>query len=534
MTPEFRFPPLAPFSPRAPGTPVPQNNTQGSQQDKTGQLPPRWFADHNEVPYLNSSPGALTDGPNETHGFDLGTLENESGIAMLDDEDDRCFNATEQNAGNASTNTHAIQTSAPQQNPTMDAQDSLMVDSLTPVSSQKDVVLRLQTEKLTKECQLLDWQSKRLVSMTMISSELNEDIPMSLILGQVYQTAAVYETANRQLSDDDVLGGYRSVLKEMNMTLSVSFKLLDEHRSNIRALVRYKIWDPFCTDHHDGLEKSVMKYVTSNAEALTLSHAVKAPYRLGIIEKFITETSRSVRNNFRAKIRDSVDVDTAVDVLTWIQHTESKYVFAGAAAYSKKAVFVKVLLLRAYIVANPHLVWDEEPEGSIESEDRVESTTKRQRTLKGGAKTTKSLGGRVAKGEDFWTKFDGFLKGKVDRMGGQLNTTDWRKYIEELYENDTAGFPGRVTASVSRKRKEPESSPTAMPIMPRHGTGVIPYSTPAVSAMSPSAPSWMRGAQLTPVAGQAATNSTNGLLNGGGRANGSSEGPSRGFLDTVL
>uniref|UniRef100_A0A0W0ETK4 Uncharacterized protein n=1 Tax=Moniliophthora roreri TaxID=221103 RepID=A0A0W0ETK4_MONRR len=131
----------------------------------------------------------------------------------------------------------------------------------------------------------------------------------------------------------------------------------------------------------------------------------------------------------------------------------SVYAYPGSEVYPSEAVSFKVLMMRRFTVDNPDIVWaDEDESGSQEGGlDDSEAPKKRK-------KTTRSVGGRVAKGKDFWTLFDAFMDSKVKENGRKISDNAWKSYLSLLAHDDDGGFPGRMTASVAKKRKVVGSS----------------------------------------------------------------------------
>ncbi|ESK81274.1 hypothetical protein Moror_8470 [Moniliophthora roreri MCA 2997] len=107
---------------------------------------------------------------------------------------------------------------------------------------------------------------------------------------------------------------------------------------------------------------------------------------------------------------------------------------------------------RRFTVDNPDIVWaDEDESGGQGGQDDSEAPKKRK-------KTNRSVGGRVPKGKDFWTLFDAFMDSKVKENGRKISDHAWKSYLSLLAHDDDAGFLGRMTASVAKKRKVVGSS----------------------------------------------------------------------------
>jgi hypothetical protein len=80
-----------------------------------------------------------------------------------------------------------------------------------------------------------------------------------------------------------------------------------------------------------------------------------------------------------------------------------------------------VKLQRRFILDNPDLVGtpDESDEESPEDTEGTHIKKKRKRTT----------GGRIPKGEDFWSKVDAFFTKEIAKRGRHLVGTQWKEYV---------------------------------------------------------------------------------------------------------
>ncbi|KAJ8073540.1 hypothetical protein PM082_011816 [Marasmius tenuissimus] len=340
-----------------------------------------------------------------------------------------------------------------------------------------DVNLRLRLEEMARDSELTERQRKRVVTVASVSptvwitissdtepimvkvpSMLGEDVPQSITLMIAMSMASYFEDLNESKKNDKELGGFQAVLKEMNSTLEKNFRFNSDQDADIRALLRYQVWDPYRLNHREGLEESVLKYIVKNADALGFAHVAKRPHRVLLLRKEIGEKARQVRNTLRQQVRDSVDIQKVVPLQTFVSQLGPKYVYPGAEGYTSNAVTLKMVMMRHFVVNNPDIVWaDEESAHSPEADG--EPVQKRAKKTN----NTKAAGGRVVKGQDFWSLFDRFMNDKVKELGHKIAEPQWRSYIAELCEADRTQFPGRLTAGQAKDAKKRKVTPsTAM------------------------------------------------------------------------
>ncbi|KAL0057384.1 hypothetical protein AAF712_015980, partial [Marasmius tenuissimus] len=296
--------------------------------------------------------------------------------------------------------------------------DHLPFEQSSSPPSDDDVMLRMRIDELAMTCGLSDRQKRRLIMVVMIPSILGEKVSLSLRLMFATLMASNFEESNSKVEEDETLAGYKGVLKEMMTLLEKNFAFSDGQSSNIRSWVRYYAWDPYRLNHREGLEEDVEKFILENAEMLGLAHVKKSPHRLACLKKEIHEKAKQVRNGLRQQVRDSVDAENVTPLETFINHYRPKYVRSGAKPYSDNATTFKMLVMRRFVVDNPDVVWADDDEASD-----VETTTKNSKRKN----HTKAAGGRVAKGQDFWSLFDSFIGEKVKEMGAKISEPGWVK-----------------------------------------------------------------------------------------------------------
>ncbi|KAL0568673.1 hypothetical protein V5O48_013314 [Marasmius crinis-equi] len=299
-------------------------------------------------------------------------------------------------------------------------------------SSSDDTLIAVGVAELSKELGLAEWQHNRLTKMAMTPFKLGEDVPLSTVLMNVMSTASYFDCFNRSVKDDNELAGYRAVLKEMRIVLNRTFSFDQNQKGDMRAWLRYKIWDPYRRDHKEGLVDAVVNHILKNAGALNYGHIVDIPHRVTLLRSTVQELAKSVRNGFRADIRNSCDLEKVIDVEAFIKRFDKKYMFPGVNEYKSEGVVFKIMMLRRFVVDNPDMVWADE-----------EATGTRK------------------KGECFWSKFDSDFAAKAGVMGPNIWADTWVEFRKELVHYDRHQFPGQLTAGEAKKRKLVENASEA-------------------------------------------------------------------------
>ncbi|KAK7026730.1 hypothetical protein VNI00_015503 [Paramarasmius palmivorus] len=189
-------------------------------------------------------------------------------------------------------------------------------------------------------------------------------------------------------------------------------------------------------------------FIINNAEALKFEYVLNLPHRLKLLRRECDIKASSVRNGLRQHVRNGVDADHGMTLEAFLRHTVPCMHIQGV--YPSEVVTFKVVLLRRFVVDNPHIVWADEDVDNGQADGEPAKKWK---------KTTRAVGGRIAKGKDFWTLFDQYLTEKVNELGKKINAPEWKKLLTQLSAEDAAGFPGRRTAGEVKKDQS-----TAAPI----------------------------------------------------------------------
>ncbi|KAK1219813.1 hypothetical protein PQX77_017441 [Marasmius sp. AFHP31] len=320
-----------------------------------------------------------------------------------------------------------------------------------------DVNLRLRVKEMAWDSELTERQRERVVTIASIPSMLGEDVPKSITLMIAMSTTSYFKDLNESKKNNKELGGFQAVLKEMNATPEKNFSFTPDQESDIHALLRYHAWNPYCLNHRKGLEECVLKYIVKNAEALGFAHITKRPHCVLLLKKEIGDKARQVRNLLRQQVQDSVDIQNVVPLQTFVSQLGPKFVYPGAEGYASNGVTLSygckhLVICRHFVVENPDIVWAEDESTQAMNQEPVQKRARK-------TNVTKAAGGRVAKGQDFWSLFNRFMQDKVKELGSKISEPRWNSYIAELCGADRAHFPGRLTASEAKKRRVDLISP---------------------------------------------------------------------------
>ncbi|KAF7378432.1 hypothetical protein MSAN_00270000 [Mycena sanguinolenta] len=131
------------------------------------------------------------------------------------------------------------------------------------------------------------------------------------------------------------------------------------------------------------------------------------------------------------QIRDSIDPATFIQLDKFVYSLATKFKLGGVDGELSDLYTIHAVLLRRFAFDHPELLWTDEAEGDEDSE----SPSKKR-------KATAKQGGRVAAGQDFWSKVDAYFKKEIEKRGRSFKDARWKPYIDQIIVDDNSKFFG--------------------------------------------------------------------------------------------
>ncbi|KAJ3904022.1 hypothetical protein F5879DRAFT_1033979 [Lentinula edodes] len=265
--------------------------------------------------------------------------------------------------------------------------------------------------------------------------------------------AVLFDMENqRPKEDENNLQTMRTMYKDLKIRLEQSFSLTSAQTKSIRLIAQEKIYDPLRTCYA-GINRDVFDYIKTNAEVMHFSNIFGNPNYESTLEKAIKKASSSVRNAFRQHLRDGVEKGT--DAATFTHSMNKVYIRMAGPSYNTHLLLLRNIVLRRFIFDNPNTLWAEEDPNQYDSAMDVNNPSPSASPQLNGESTIsppppkklRTVGGRVVKGQDFWSLVDAWFASKKE-LGKKLTDPGWKKLLEEYVQFDEDGF-----------RKRPQQQP---------------------------------------------------------------------------
>ncbi|KAJ3859569.1 hypothetical protein EV359DRAFT_68046, partial [Lentinula novae-zelandiae] len=147
-------------------------------------------------------------------------------------------------------------------------------------------------------------------------------------------------------------------------------------------------------------------------------------------------------------LRDSVQKGT--DAATFTHNMNKIYIRMAGPNYNARLLLLRNVVLRRFIFDNPHALWAEEDPNQDDPALDIDYPSAGSSPEVNGEPTTsppppkkrRTVGGRVAKGQDFWSLVDAWFISKQE-LGKKLTDPAWKKLLEEYVQFDEDGFQKR-------------------------------------------------------------------------------------------
>ncbi|KAG6884027.1 hypothetical protein C0992_007154 [Termitomyces sp. T32_za158] len=120
-----------------------------------------------------------------------------------------------------------------------------------------------------------------------------------------------------------------------------------------------------------------------------------------------------------------------------------KYKQGGPGEKLDNIFVIHTALLCNFTLNNPDLIGEEEPkgEGSVGIDDASQCPQKKKR---------KSLGGRLARGEDYWSKVEAYFEKEIATRGWNLAGHGWKDIVDEIVRLEN--WPQQISTPSSTAR----------------------------------------------------------------------------------
>ncbi|KAF8527811.1 hypothetical protein JB92DRAFT_3107412 [Gautieria morchelliformis] len=234
-------------------------------------------------------------------------------------------------------------------------------------------------------------------------------------LGRAYLVALFFRIET-SLARCDV--DITALTDEFQARLEVTFALNKEQAANIRLVAQDLIYSSHRTSYLT-LFLDVDALVRKDWKRLGIINVYGNPSREKIVSSSIKQICSSVRNAWRADIRDSCLGSKTVCLAQFTFESASKYKTGGPGKDLSAMYSVHNALLRRFTYENPALV--DRVEGEPDDDDAPNPRDKETRKRK------KTAVARVNKGEDYWSCVDSWFMGLITAWGADIGSGDWKQ-----------------------------------------------------------------------------------------------------------
>ncbi|KAK0444178.1 hypothetical protein EV421DRAFT_1945490 [Armillaria borealis] len=260
------------------------------------------------------------------------------------------------------------------------------------------IVKPLVIDRLAKDFELSDPQRKHLYLFTELAS-LQGGLSMPDALTRLFSLAVQFNLHNACFEGDQNAETMSSLLDDLKSQLVKGFDFTKVQKDNIRFVVRDIIYDPQRMAYHD-IEDEVFRGLLKEKDTLGFKNVFGIPSREHLLHSEIHVISSSVRNRMQEDFHDSLKKNLA----DFTHDMNKKY----------RCVF------RRFVAENPDLV------GAIDKAT-LDAENNQPNPIQPLSKKRKLASGRSAKGADFWSKIDEFLREKIELYkSSSLLSESWK------------------------------------------------------------------------------------------------------------
>ncbi|KAJ3890858.1 hypothetical protein GG344DRAFT_77458 [Lentinula edodes] len=323
-----------------------------------------------------------------------------------------------------------------------------------PPPSSTPVITAQAVDNLAKDFRCTEAQRSVLHTLVRFGS-IGEGLSKADLSTRLLTLAVLFDMENqRPKEDENDHQNMRAMYKDLKIRLEQTFSLTSAQMKSIRLIAQEKIYDPLRTCY-TGINQDVFDHIKTNAEVMRFSNIFGHPTYESTLEKAIKRACSSVRNAFRQHLRDSIEKGT--DAATFTYNMNKIYIRMAGPNYNQRLLLLRNVVLRRFIFDNPNALWaEEDPNQDDSASDNSSSQSSESSTSPPPKKRRTAIGGKISKGQDFWSLVDSWFASK-QHLGRKLTDPAWKELLEEYVQFDENGF-----------RKRPQLQP------PLHGAPAAP------------------------------------------------------------
>ncbi|KAH7923807.1 hypothetical protein BV22DRAFT_1130378 [Leucogyrophana mollusca] len=285
---------------------------------------------------------------------------------------------------------------------------------------------------------------------------------------RIWQQATTYKVLNAILAQRVEYTAFKSVLNDASKRLATSFKLSKDQMDQILITSKDLTFQPDRMEYMT-LHLDVETYIRNNAAVLGFSSVIGDPVREKALRAGCKAKASSARNQYRGYIAASIKGPKMCNLETATFRMAEKLKRGGPGANLRLKYQLHVVILRFYAWDHFYLVPNESlsPEDEREPEEVQEEADRDSEdgTIAPPAKRPR-VGGKVKKGQDFWSVMDCLLACAIAQRGKDKKTTDWCTFLRHIIGID--------------QMRHGKGQGIYMPILPALYTG--PLASPAAAA----------------------------------------------------
>ncbi|KAF4621811.1 hypothetical protein D9613_012185 [Agrocybe pediades] len=308
----------------------------------------------------------------------------------------------------------------------------------------------LLIENFVTTFRLSSSQAKELYGLYEVATSLPGDLSMADIMSRVYSLACLLARENRILyaisagSSAADQGGISSgelkrIALEIKTMLDDGWKVTSQQKTIVRRVAKEQIYKATRTSFKS-LFGDVNRILRGKPELYRMSNIYGHAQREKLLSSVIKTQVSAVRNTFRSEILDSVVGKKACSLDEFTVTCSTKYLADAVMTPAQNQGYtVHNVLLRRFAWENTELFkLPNESTDNVESgdEEHEPSSHKRKKFGRGS--------GRIAVGEDFWSKVDTWFEKGVELCGADLTSSEWQRFINESLEADNARYQSRL------------------------------------------------------------------------------------------
>ncbi|KDQ25291.1 hypothetical protein PLEOSDRAFT_1104056 [Pleurotus ostreatus PC15] len=262
---------------------------------------------------------------------------------------------------------------------------------------------------------------------------------------RIFQQASVFQLANDISALRTDYASLRPLIEDLRNRINTAFTLSKDQIEQVLVLAKDFVFKPNRMKYMDIMHHEMETYIKAKAQSIGMADIFGEPAREKVLREMIKSKASNARAQLRARVVDTIDGPKKCPLDQAAVLIAEKLKQGGPGIKLKVEYILRTAMFRRF--AYDEYVGPAGAVGTMFDEDIEDTASEDALNAQGKRIKLASTPGKLKKGDDFWSRFDTYLAGKITLYGKDLTGEAWNGYFNELIAKDIKQWGGLAGTS---------------------------------------------------------------------------------------